>query len=151
METLAQRAAQSLAYHSSPALPLQELTEEVRTGGGVVGTGVLLRALQERPDLFRLLDPWRGPWRAAPIRQSGRGMGEPPAAPVGERWVVPLGPSTGYPARDPLGRLKASMIHLGRTLDERSMTDLARWLAMVRESERLCRASRMRKERPARS
>lgn len=123
METLAQRAAQSLAHHSSPALPLQELTEVVRSGGGVVGASVLLRALQERPDLFRLLDPWRGPWRANAVRHSGRGMGEPAAAPVGERWVVPLGQSTRYPARDPLGRLKASMIHLGRTLDERSMTE----------------------------
>jgi hypothetical protein len=120
METLADRAAQSLTRHPAPALPIDELTEQVRGGGVAVGAGVLLRALEARPDLFRVLDPWRGPWRSA-------------ARPAGQdtRWVVSLGRSTLD--RDPRARLKASVVHLGRTLDERSVTSLARWLGMVRE------------------
>jgi hypothetical protein len=119
METLADRAAQSLTRHPAPALPIDELTEQVRGGGTAVGADVLLRALEARPDLFRVLDPWRGPWR--PAARAARGA----------RWVVPLGPATLD--RDPSARLKASVVHLGRTLDERSVTDLARWLGMVRE------------------
>jgi len=68
METLVERATQSLSHHPSPALPLDELSEHVRHGGHVVGPGVLLRALEARTDLFRVLDPWRGPWRAAAPR-----------------------------------------------------------------------------------
>jgi hypothetical protein len=140
MDTLADRAAQSLNRHPAAALPLEELSDQVRGGGVAVGTGVLLRALEARPDLFRVLDPWRGPWRPgtrptdAKARQ--RGSGAPGAAPdpAGARWVVGLGRATLD--RDPVGRLKASVAHLGRTLDERSVTDLARWLGMVREMAR---------------
>ena len=83
----------------------------------MVGPEVLLRALEARPDQFRVLDPWRGP---------------------GERWVVALG---CLPCdRGPAGRLRASLAHLGRTVDERSVTDLVRWLGMVREGERVSRA-----------
>ena len=35
--------------------------------------------------------------------------------------------------RDPGARLKACVVHLGRTLDDRSVLDLVRWLGMVRE------------------
>jgi len=135
METLVDRAAQSLAHHPSPALPLEELTEQIRGGGSVVGPGVLLRALEARPDLFRVLDPWRGPWRSA-TRPGARRSG-PAASAVddaGTRWVVSLGRATLD--RDARGRLKASVTHLGRTLDERSVTDLVRWLGMVREMSR---------------
>src|SRR5262245_23920673 len=68
MQTLADRAAATLARHPAPALPLDELVEQVRGGGAVVGPDVLLRALEARPDLFRVLDPWRGPWRCASPR-----------------------------------------------------------------------------------
>jgi hypothetical protein len=39
------------------------------------------------------------------------------------------------------GRLKASVAWLGRTVDERSVLDLVRWLGMVREGERLTQAA----------
>ncbi|MSR37105.1 MAG: hypothetical protein EXR95_10790 [Gemmatimonadetes bacterium] len=129
MQTLADRAAQSLAHHPAPALPLDELVHEMKLGGAVVGPDVLLRALEARPDLFRVLDPWRGPWRSASPRGGKR---------VGTHWVVGLGQS----AREggTAGRLKASLAQLGRTVDERSVTDLVRWLGMVREGERLSRS-----------
>ena len=37
-------------------------------------------------------------------------------------------------------RLKASLPHLGLTVDELSVTDLAWWLGMVCEGERISRA-----------
>lgn len=129
MQTLADRAVQSLAHHPAPALPLDELVHQVRHGGAVVGPEVLLRALEARPDQFRVLDPWR----AATARAGNCGRREP-----GERWVVALG---CLPCdRGPAGRLRASLAHLGRTVDERSVTDLVRWLGMVREGERVSRA-----------
>jgi len=138
MEPLADRAAQSLTRHPAPALPLEELTEQVRGGGIVVGSSVLLRALEARPDLFRVLDPWRGPWRSA-ARPDARAAGAAASArsaleAASTRWVVPLGRATLD--RDPGAKLKASVVHLGRTLDERSVTDLVRWLGMVREMTR---------------
>ena len=131
METLAERAAQSLTRHPAPALPLDELSEQVRGGGPAVGAGVLLRALEARPDLFRVLDPWRGPWRPAARPDARREAERSAVEAAGTRWVVPLGRATLD--RDPGARLKACVVHLGRTLDERSVTDLVRWLGMVRE------------------
>ena len=148
METLVERAAQSLSHHPSPALPLDELSEHVRHGGHVVGPGVLLRALEARPDLFRVLYPWRGPWRAAAPRPGRTCAAQPPdhaLDPPGERWVVPLGRATCD--RDARARLKASLVHLGRTLDERSPIEMARWLAMVREMERTLARERAGEER----
>ena len=129
MQTLADRAAATLARHPAPALPLDELVDQVRDGGTVVGPDILLRALEARPDLFRVLDPWRGPWRCGSPRAR--------CAP-GPRWIVGLGP--GPRVLGPASRLKASVAWLGRTVDERSALDLVRWLGMVREGERLTRA-----------
>src|SRR5207253_2507021 len=56
MQTLADRAAEALARHPAPALSLDELVDQVRGDGAVVGPEVLLRALEARPDLFRVLD-----------------------------------------------------------------------------------------------
>ena len=125
MLTIAERAAQSLARHRAPALPVDQLVHQVKDSGAAVGQDILLRELKARPDLFRVLDPWRGPWRSASRRAAGEAR---------TTWVVGLtrcGECEGTSAR-----LKASLAHLGRTVDERSVTDLARWLGMVREEER---------------
>ena len=140
MHTLADRAAETLARHPAPALPLDELVHQVRDGGAVVGPEVLLRALEARPDLFRVLDPWRGPWRLGSTRARPQAPGRWP------QWIVGLGP---HPHADgPAARLKASLAWLGRTVDDRSVLDLVRWLGMVREGERLNRAG-VRCEPPA--
>jgi hypothetical protein len=132
MHTLADRAAETLARHPAPALSLDDLVVQVRDGGAVVGSDVLLRALEARPDLFRVLDPWRGPWRCASPRARAAEAARWP------RWIVGLRP---YPRSGGAGaRLKSSLAWLGRTVDERSALDLVRWLGMVREGERLTRA-----------
>lgn len=127
MQTLADRAAEVLARHPAPALPLDALVDQVRGAGVFVGPEVLLRAIEARTDLFRVLDPWRGPWRCALAASRAR--------PAGQRWVVGLARLPH--AQDAGGRLKASLSWLGRTVDERSALDLVRWLGMVRESERI--------------
>ena len=71
MMTIAERAARSLAEHRAPALPLDQLVRQVEDGGAAVGPDILLRALEARPDLFRVLNPWRGPWRSASRRWPG--------------------------------------------------------------------------------
>ena len=129
MMTIAERAAQSLSHHRAPALPLDQLADQVKDSGAAVGPDILLRALEARPDLFRVLDPWRGPWRSASRRAAGRARAT---------WVVGLALSRG--SGGTATQLKASLVHLGRTVDEESVTDLARWLGMVHEGERLSRA-----------
>jgi hypothetical protein len=57
MQTLAERAAQSLSHHRAPALPLDQLVHQVKDGGAALGPDILLRALEARPDLFWVLDP----------------------------------------------------------------------------------------------
>ena len=57
MQTLAERAAQSLSHHRAPALPLDQLVHQVKGGGAALGPDILLRALEARPDLFWVLDP----------------------------------------------------------------------------------------------
>ena len=126
MMTIAERAAQSLAEHRPPALPLDQLVHQVKDGGAAVGPDILLRALEARPDLFRVLNPWRGPWRSVSRRAAGRARAV---------WVVGL--ARGRESGGTAARLKASLAHLGWTVDEQSVTDLARWLGMVREGERL--------------
>jgi hypothetical protein len=103
---------------------------EVRRAGAVASPDVLLRALEARPDLFRLLDPWRGAWRHALPRRGAEDSGG-----IGVRWVVGIRASQ---AREGLAaRLRASLSQLALTVDERSVTDLARWMGMMREGERL--------------
>lgn len=130
MQTLADRAAEALARHPAPALPLDELVHQVRDGGTLVGPEVLMRALEARPDLFRVLDPWRGPWRPAARARAQAGDPWP-------RWVVGIGAQPRVSGAG--GRLKSSVAWLGRTVDERSVVDLVRWLGMVREGDRLSR------------
>ena len=132
MQTLADRAAESLAQHPSPALPLDELALEIRRAGAVASPDVLLRAIEGRPDLFRVLDPWRGAWRHVVPR---RGADAP--AGVGVRWVV--GIRAARSGSGVAALLRASLSQLGRTVDERSVTELARWMGLMRESERLLR------------
>lgn len=65
MEIDVQRAAQVLEEDPAPALPLDRLGRLLarRQGDPESSNGELLESLRGRPDLFRILDPWRGPWR----------------------------------------------------------------------------------------
>jgi hypothetical protein len=124
MQTLAKRAVQSLTHHRAPPLSLDQLVHQVKDGDTALGPDILLRALEAQPDLFRVLGPWRGPWPSTLRRAVSQACAT---------WVVGLGRGRESGGVD--ARLKASPTHLRRTVDERSVTDLARWLEMVREGE----------------
>lgn len=133
METLADRAARCLADHPAPALTVEELGARVRAEGAAVTPEVLLRTLESNPERFRVVDPCRGPWRRVwPATRASRAdrVGAEGGAPH-SRWVVATG--APCPERDPRARLRASVAHLGRTVDERSPTDLLRWVGMLCE------------------
>ena len=60
-------AAELLEGHPAPALPVDRLA---RSLGGPSrqkrpSPEELLDALRSRPELFRILDPWQGPWGSA--------------------------------------------------------------------------------------
>lgn len=116
-----------LRRHAHPALRLSELVELVGEQVDRALDAVRLRAvLEEHPDRFRILDPWRGPWRtvwSVPAAQR-----EPR-----EAWVVVVTDPATDPAEDrsPVLRLRESVRWLGRGIDPRSPTDVSRWYAIA--------------------
>lgn len=136
-----ERIARAAAGHPSPALPLHELRQMVRGSGVAVTEDVLLQALDRARSRFRVLDPWRGPWRS--LVRPGRRSGPPPEDPLPgtlalEPWVMA---APGAPGGDGestvLGRMRGTLVHLGWVLDERSPVAMARWCAQVREGRRV--------------
>jgi hypothetical protein len=130
MDALARSADTILRSQVAPALRLTELLERVRVDTGVrtLDADRLRAALELRPDRFRLLDPWRGPWRFV---RSG-----PTRPHVGEPWVVVVGdPGDQGGAQDTRSnverRLSASVRWLGASVDARSGRALTRWHRMV--------------------
>lgn len=153
MENLVHVARGVLARQPAPALPYTELHRRVclERAGPRPDAGFLLRRIRTRTDLFRTVEPWRGPWR--PL--SAGGTGEARACrsalaaaglPV-DLWVVPRTPvdGAGSGARDPATRLRATLLDLSRKVDAGSARALARWLLLLREE----RAVRERLRRSA--
>ncbi|MBW3534298.1 MAG: hypothetical protein KY453_03615 [Gemmatimonadetes bacterium] len=126
MESLAHRTALALSRHPSPAVPFGEAVRLARATGMPVTEAVLLRSLRAEPELFRVLAPWREPWATSPA----------------EPWLVPLqGDDRDSTAPASLRRLRTSLVWLGRTVDDRSKSAMARWFSLVREAERVRRAA----------
>jgi hypothetical protein len=126
MDALVRSAENVLRRHAAPALRLSELLGHVRseTGLRTLDAGRLRGVLETRPDRFRLLDPWRGPWRFV-RRGSTTGRGVDP-------WVVVVGdPGDEGGAREgrprPDRRLSASVRWLALTLDATSGRTVSRW------------------------
>lgn len=143
MDALVNAAESVLRRHAAPALRLTELLQLVRaeTGIGTLDALRLRSTLETHPDRFRLLDPWRGPWRFIRRVSDAHTPAEP--------WVVVVGDpgDQGAPepaSRDVEQRLRASVRWLGLTLDAGSSRAVARWHAMVLE-ESGARASLRRK------
>lgn len=130
MEHVLSAAEQILRASGAPALRLGALLDELRTTTGErTLQAPRLRALLEgRPDRFRVLDPWRGPWRSV-----GRRDPSQPAEP----WVVAvrdLGDGAGT-VRGPraIRRIRESVRWLGVALDARSVRCVARWQGLLLE------------------
>lgn len=151
MENPLETARRVLARHDAPALPYTELHRLVSSeiAGPAPRRDQLYRRVRGRPDLFRTLDPRRGPWRAV----AGGDDGETAPYPWLEPWVLLASPQTDEgespaeaegrarrspqrgdaPSRYRFPRVRESVLHLGRNLDAASPISLSRWLFIVRE------------------
>lgn len=140
MDRLLLAAEAALRHHAAPALRLTELLRQVRLRLGAItpDTEGLRRALQSRPDRFRVLDPWRGPWRHV--------ARDPALAPAGDPWVVVVGDPGDDGAdcyagtSDDLSRtqerLRASVRWLGTRLDGGTSRAVARFHVIAVAAER---------------
>ncbi|MFV2005881.1 MAG: hypothetical protein ACC667_00460 [Longimicrobiales bacterium] len=137
MQSTADLAAHILARTPARTLPISQLSVliEQESSGAAVGYDFVAHAVRARPDLFRLLDPWRGPWRM--FRLSGPKGSPLTSTPLGgmkdEPWVLLLEPPTDTDLDPPLRMLQASTLAAGQRVDEHSVTALARWLRMTLE------------------
>jgi len=139
MEHILSAAEQILRNSGAPALRLSALLDElVATTGARALDAARLRALLEgRPDRFRILDPWRGPWRF---------VGRDAEASSAEPWVVvvrDLGDGAGAPGRSgTLRMVRESVRWLGLHVDARSPRRVMRWEGLVLEGTAAARALR---------
>jgi hypothetical protein len=129
MNPIAAQAETALRRHAHPALRLSELLELVaeRIDRGLDARR--LRAiLEEHPERFRLLDPWRGPWRSASAPAGPHTMRE-------DGWVVlvtdPAAPPCAVATSRMAFKLRESVRWLGRAVDVRSSVEVSRWYAIV--------------------
>jgi hypothetical protein len=142
MNAIASQAEHTLRNSPHPALTLSELLESVSEIVDRTLSAARLRAILEgHPDRFRILEPWRGPWRSPPgTSLDGKGRPEP--------WVV----AVAEPDHPPDGaspaaiNLRESIRWLARGVDPRSPSDVSRWYALAL-SERSVRQALAR--RPA--
>jgi hypothetical protein len=130
MEHVLSAAEQILRASGAPALRLGALLDELRatTGERSLQASRLRSLLEGRPDRFRVLDPWRGPWR--PVIRAEEAAG-------GEPWVVAVrdgGDATGaYASPRLVRRIRECVRWLGLDLDAASARRVVRWQALVLE------------------
>lgn len=153
MEPFAERTVRLARRHPLPALPLQEVVHLLRSdsAGPPPDEDFLLGTLRRRPDLFRILDPWRGPWRGiTDVRPEAgarylpylRERGLSPRWP----WIVVHPPraagagEAGARAEGAaLDRLRESILSLSREVDAASAMSLTRWCRLLLEQRDLLR------------
>jgi len=139
MEHILSAAEQILRNSGAPALRLSALLDEVlaTTGARALDAPRLKALLEGRPDRFRVLDPWRGPWRF---------VGPGPEASSTEPWVVvvrDLGDGPGAAGGPRILRMvRESVRWLGLNLDARSPRRVMRWEGLVLEGASAERALR---------
>ena len=137
MQSTTDLAVHILARTPARTLPISHLCHlmEQEVGGAGPGHESVVQAVRARPNLFRLLNPWRGPWRV-PGHTGPEGstfIPNPLGGTPDEPWVLLLEPPTDSELDPPLRMLQDSMLAAGRRVDEHSVTALARWLRMSLE------------------
>jgi hypothetical protein len=136
MESCLVAAEAALRRSAAPALRLGELLCHVRseTRDLSLNRERLLRGLRAHPDLFRILDPWRGPWRF--IREHDAWSSRTDLDP----WVLTVSdPAVGDGAGRPaVRRMRSCVRWLATGIDARSPRALARWsrLALAADEAR---------------
>ncbi len=128
MDEVLRHVEAALRRHPAPAVRLSELLTLVRpsTAGRALDARLLRRLLESHPDRFRILDPWRGPWRTASANAlAGAASNDP--------WVVVV---TDPADQDLEGsrlaaRLRESVRWMARAVDSRSTREIVRWHALA--------------------
>ena len=137
MEHILSAAEQILRNSGAPALRLGLLAAELRgaLGGAALDAARLRTLLEGHPDRFRVLDPWRGPWRLI-------GEAHPPGQ--AEPWVVAvrdLGDTAGCDGGWPLSRrVRESVRWLALNVDPCSPRSILRWQGILAEGVAAARA-----------
>ena len=129
MKTIPDFVTEIMSRSATPALPLTRLVDAIaeETAGLVADAERILREIRSRPDLFRVLDPFIGPWRRATAKP-----GETPSWSP-DTWIVGLAPSTRE-SSPVSARTAESLRHLGSRVDENSATAVAHWVLLVERS-----------------
>ena len=141
MEHLLSAAEQVLRHAGAPALRLSTLLDQVRSVSGDrrVDPSGFRTLLEGRPDRFRVLDPWRGPWRPVASEPEEGGHGAEP-------WVVAVrdgGDGAERPSRSSiLDKAGESVRWLALTLDAGSVHSVMRWNGLALEEIELRRSFR---------
>lgn len=131
MEVILAAAEQTLRRAGVPALRLSALLDEVRTLTGMrsLDPERLRHLLEARPDRFRVLDPWRGPWRF---------VASAPGPAQGETWVVVVHDDGDAPGEGEspgvARRLHASVRWLALHVDPASARTVMRWKGLLLEA-----------------
>ena len=126
MHPIAAFAENTLRAHSHPALRLRELVDLVAQRVDRSLDGARLRAILDAyPDRFRILDPWRGPWRSVL-------SDDPDDPPMADVWVVAVAPPDHPPGGPPVAvKLRETVRWLGRGIDPRAPREGSRWYAIA--------------------
>lgn len=138
MDSCLVAAEAALRRSAAPALRLGELLSHVRseTRDLSLNRERLLRGLRAHPSLFRILDPWRGPWRF--IRERDAWSSRVDLDP----WVLTVSdPADGEgdgAGRPVIRRMRSCIRWLANGIDTRSPRALARWsrLALAADEAR---------------
>lgn len=135
MNPIAACAEKALREHLHPALRLSELVALVAERlDRTLDAPRLRAALEDHPDRFRILDPWRGPWRTVL-------PGARDAHPL-DVWIVAVTDPGGPPRddRSAVVKLRESVRWLGRGVDPRSPSEVGRWYAILMAERAVRRA-----------
>ena len=126
MDPIIECAERILLEHPYPALRLTELHELIAERFDRSLEQSRLRGMLEQyPNVFRVLDPWRGPWRSPEQPRAARYADDP--------WVIIVTELDGadHAQRPTALTLRESVRWLAHDIDTRSAYEVSRWYAIV--------------------
>jgi hypothetical protein len=126
MNPIATCAESALREHAHPALRMRELVDLVaRRVDRSLDATRLRTVLESYPDRFRILDPWRGPWRSVLAADPECGL-------ACDVWVMAVAPLDHPPGGTPMAvKLRETVRWVGRGVDPRSPRQVSRWYAIA--------------------
>lgn len=137
MDATCELAARVLTRAPSRSMPVSRLRLLMEAESGTPHDYEhVLRCLSARPARFRMLDPWRGPWRTCEPRPPRFAPTDSDALISNGPWVLLLDPPQEVGLDPPVRRLQESLAAAGRGVDTDSATAMARWVRITLEGER---------------